>query len=552
MEIKRLFAFAVISLSILFGWNYLFPPAKKPTPDVAQTEAGQPAAQADAAAQGVLTATDPIKVKTDVFDIDIDQATGDIRHMTLLKHDATSDASKNLVLLNDAKDYIYIAQASLLKKGEASYLLPEGTKFVAEHKQYDLGNNDKISVRLTAPEVNGIQVSKIYTFHRDSYAIDVDFDVKNNSGQPVAYDAMYRMLRDGSTPEGESWFVQSYTGPVVYTSESKYQKVPFKELDSDAESGKDTADYQRKTTDGWVGIIQHYFVSSWILNRQDKPSVCGTQADGCNMVLRKRTDGLYEAGVRVNSPAVLAAGQSNVLPMTLYVGPAEYNRIVPLADNFELSKDFGMLHVFASPLFSLLNWLHGFVGNWGWSIILLTIIVKAVLFPLTNASYKSMAKMRAVAPRLNELKAQYGDDRMKMQQEMMALYKKEKINPLGGCLPMLLQIPVFLGLYWALFNSVELRQAPWMGWITDLARPDPWFVLPIIMALTMWFQTTLNPPPTDPMQAKMIKIMPLVFSFMFFFFPAGLVLYYVVNNILSITQQWYINKKIENSIKTKS
>ena len=548
MELKRLFAFAAISLAILFSWNYMFPPAKKPTP-VVQTEAQAQGNAADQATQGALSVTDPIKVKTDVFDIEIDQATGDIRHMTLLKHDATSDASKNLVLLDDEKNYTYIAQAALLKKGEASYLLPEGTKFVADQKQYDLGNEDKITVRLVAPEVNGVQVSKIYTFHRDSYAIDVNFDIKNNGTSPVAYDAMYRMLRDGSTPEGESWFVQSYTGPVVYTSESKYQKVPFQDLDDDAQTGKDTADYQRKTADGWVGIIQHYFVSSWILNRKDTASVCGDNVENCNMVLRKRTDGLYEAGVRVNAPATLAAGQSSVLPMTLYVGPAEHNRIAPLAENFELSKDFGMLHVFASPLFSLLNWLHGFVGNWGWAIILLTIIVKAVLFPLTNASYKSMAKMRAVAPRLNELKAQYGDDRMKMQQEMMALYKKEKINPLGGCLPMLIQIPVFLGLYWALFNSVELRQAPWMGWIQDLARPDPWFVLPIIMALTMWFQTTLNPPPSDPMQAKMMKIMPLVFSFMFFFFPAGLVLYYVVNNILSIAQQWFINKKIDNSMK---
>ena len=245
----------------------------------------------------------------------------------------------------------------------------------------------------------------------------------------------------------------------------------------------------------------------------------------------------------------LAAGQTRAVPMTLFAGPAEYNRIMPLADNLELSKDFGKLHIFASPLFKLLNWIHGYVGNWGWAIILLTILVKAILFPLTNASYKSMAKMRAVAPRLTALKAEYGDDRMKMQQEMMALYKKEKINPLGGCLPMLLQIPVFLGLYWALFNSVELRQAPWMGWIQDLARPDPWFILPVLMAVTMWLQTHLNPPPADPMQAKMMKIMPLMFSVMFFFFPAGLVLYYVVNNVLSIAQQWFINKKIEKNMK---
>lgn len=545
MEFKRLMAFAVIAMAILFGWNYAFPPPKK-TPTT-QTQAAQTEDKTAAAAQAALSATDPITVKTDVFDVVIDQASGDIRSMVLNKYDATSDASKSLVLLDDEKNYTYIAQSSLLNK-QGAYLLPEGTKFVAEQKQYDLGDKDQVEVRLVAPEQNGVQVTKVYTFHKDNYAIDVRFDVKNNTGAPLAYDAMYRMLRDGSTPEGESWFMHSYTGPVVYTPEGKYQKVAFKDLDSDAQSGKDTADYQRKTEAGWVGMIQHYFVTSWVLNKKDVASVCG-QGQNCTMDVKKRTDGLYSAGVRVALPEV-AAGQSATVPMTLYAGPAEYNRIAPLADNLELSKDFGKLHIFASPLFKLLNWLHNYVGNWGWAIILLTIIVKAVLFPLTNASYKSMAKMRAVAPRLNALKAEFGDDRMKMQQEMMALYKKEKINPLGGCLPMLIQIPVFLGLYWALFNSVELRQAPWMGWIQDLARPDPWFVLPVLMALTMWFQTTLNPPPADPMQAKMMKIMPLVFSFMFFFFPAGLVLYYVVNNILSIAQQWFINKKIDSSMKS--
>ena len=544
MEFKRLMAFAVIAMAILFGWNYAFPPPKKP---VAQTQVDAAKNTNPAAAQqGTLSVTDPIKVKTDVYDIEIDQATGDIRRMVLSKHDATSDATKTFVLLDDEKTYTYVAQSSLLNK-QGAYLLPEGTKFTAAQKQYDLGNSDKVEVRLTAPEANGVKVDKVYTFRKNDYAIDVRFDVTNNTGKPLAYDAMYRMLRDGSAPEGESWFVHSYTGPVVYTPEGKYQKVDFKSLDEDFQNGKDSVDYQRKTEAGWVGMIQHYFVTSWVLNKKDTASVCG-KAENCTMDVKKRSDGLYSAGVRVALPD-LAAGQTTAVPMTLFAGPAEYNRIMPLADNLELSKDFGKLHIFASPLFKLLNWIHGYVGNWGWAIILLTILVKAILFPLTNASYKSMAKMRAVAPRLTALKAEYGDDRMKMQQEMMALYKKEKINPLGGCLPMLLQIPVFLGLYWALFNSVELRQAPWMGWIQDLARPDHWFILPVLMAVTMWLQTHLNPPPADPMQAKMMKIMPLMFSVMFFFFPAGLVLYYVVNNVLSIAQQWFINKKIEKNMK---
>ena len=262
-----------------------------------------------------------------------------------------------------------------------------------------------------------------------------------------------------------------------------------------------------------------------------------------------RLSGLLLASALAAGVPAIAADAQLSFPVALYAGPQEYATITQVADNLQLIKDYGKVHLFAAPLFWLLNKLHEFVGNWGWAIILLTIIVKAVFYPLTAASYRSMAKMRAVAPRLQQLKEQYGDDRMKMQQEMMAMYKKEKINPLGGCLPMLIQIPVFIGLYWALFSSVELRQAPWIGWITDLGRKDPYYILPILMAITMFIQTHLNPPPTDPMQAKMMKIMPVVFSVMFFFFPAGLVLYWLSNNILTIAQQWYVNKTIEKQQK---
>ena len=278
---------------------------------------------------------------------------------------------------------------------------------------------------------------------------------------------------------------------------------------------------------------------------KNQASVCGAKPCSPDFVKRSK-DGLYSAGVLVPLPDLPAQGVMNI-PMKLYVGPQEYAAITQVADNFQLVKDYGKVHLFASPLFWLLQKLHSFVGNWGWAIVLLVILVKIVLYPLNAASYKSMAKMRAVAPKLQELKVLYVDDKMKQQQEMMALYKREKINPLGGCLPILIQIPVFLGLYWALLSSVELRQAPWIGWITDLARTDPYFILPIIMAGTMFLQTYLSPPPTDPMQAKMMKIMPIVFSVMFFFFPAGLVLYWVVNNILSIAQQWWINRQIEKA-----
>ncbi len=543
MEFKRLLTFAVVAMAILMGWNYFFPPPKPPVANQAasQVQAGANGAVGAPAAEAVLAAADLITVHTDTIKAQIDRKSGDLRHLTLLKHNATGDASKDLLLFGDAKDYTYVAQSALLDK-QGQFLLKD-LPFSSDQTDYRL-NGDVLEVKLSAPEVNGIKVDKVYTFKKGAYDIGVRFDVTNLTGSPLNLDAMYRLLRDGSTPEGEGRFTHTYTGPVVYTPTGKFEKVPFKDLDKDLAAGKDEADYVRKTQTGWIGMIQHYFMATWILQPKGGNSVCGPAADGCHLEVKKRSDGLYSAGVRVSVPTI-APDATVAVPMMLYAGPQTYSVITKVADNLQLVKDYGKVHIFSSPLFWLLNKLHEWVGNWGWAIVLLTIIVKAILFPLTAASYRSMAKMRAVAPRLEVLKKEHGDDRMKLQQEMMAMYKKEKINPLGGCLPMLVQIPVFIGLYWALFASVELRQAPWIGWIQDLGRPDPYYILPIIMALSMFLQTHLNPPPADPMQAKMMKIMPVIFSVMFFFFPAGLVLYWVVNNIISIGQQWYINKAIE-------
>ncbi len=534
MEFKRLLAFAVVAMAILMGWNYFFP---APVPAQVTNQNATSQARTDVGEQKEndpsLGVTDPVAVTTDTVDAVIDSKTGDLRRLALLKHDATVDASKQFILLDDTKDYTYVAQSALLTK-DGNYLSKE--PYAVEKRQYNLGNEEQVQVKLTAPEVNGLLVDKIYTFKKGSYDIGVTFQVTNNTDKAVDLDAMYRMVRDDSKPEGEGTFNQTYTGPVVYTPEGKFEKIKFDELD------KGKAEFTAKTETGWVGMIQHYFMTTWLLQLKGEPSICGT-SNNCTMDVAKRSDGLYSAGVRVALPTV-AAGQTATIPMNLYAGPQIYADIAPLAADLPLAKDYGKVHMFASPLFWMLNKIHTYVGNWGWAIVLLTLLVKAVLYPLTAASYRSMAKMRAVAPQLQSLKAQYGDDRMKMQQEMMALYKKEKINPLGGCLPMLLQIPVFIGLYWALFASVELRQASWL-WIHDLARVDPYYILPIVMAVTMFIQTFLNPPPADPMQAKMMKIMPVAFSVMFFFFPAGLVLYWVVNNILSIAQQWFINKSIE-------
>ena len=543
MDFKRLMVFFSLALLILLGWEQMFPSPKPTAAQQAAQSQQQTAPTNNAAQEATLSPITPITVTTDTVKAVIDEKSGDLRALYLLKYNASSDEGKDFVLFDDSKAYTYVAQSDLLNAN--GQLLLKDVPFQAPQKQYTL-SGDQVEVRLSAPETNGLKIDKVYTFNKGSYLINIRFDITNQSGQPVKLDAAYRMLRDSSKPDGEGYFNHTYTGPVLYTPSGKFEKVTFSDLDDDFKSGRDQAEYVRRTDSGWVGMIQHYFMSTWILQPKDGTSVCTNGA--CQIDISRRSDNLYSAGARVPLPEI-AAGATLDFPIELYAGPQTTSVISQVADNLQLAKDYGKVHIFASPLFWLLNKLHDYVSNWGWAIVLLTIIVKAVLYPLTNASYRSMAKMRAVAPRLQSLKEKYGDDRMALQQAMMKMYKDEKINPLGGCLPMLLQIPVFIGLYWAIFTSVELRQAPWIGWITDLSRPDPWFILPIIMAITMFIQTSLNPPPTDPLQAKMMKLMPVIFSVMFFFFPAGLVLYWVVNNILTIAQQWYINKTIEKQRK---
>ena len=295
-------------------------------------------------------------------------------------------------------------------------------------------------------------------------------------------------------------------------------------------------------------MIQHYFVSAWLMQPENGENLCANNA--CTIDVKRRADNLYHAGVNMGALDVPAGG-SKTFAANLYAGPQVTSVLKTVAPEFELTKDYGRVHIFASPLFALLNWLHSVIGNWGWAIVVLTLIVKAVLFPLNQKAYRSMAKLRTVQPKLEALKKKYPnpEDRMALQTGMMQLYKEEKINPLGGCLPMLIQMPIFIGLYWMIFLSVELRQAPWLGWITDLSRADPFYILPLLMAATMWFQTKMSPPPSDPAQAQIMKIMPLMFSVMFFFFPAGLVLYYVVNNLITIAQQWVINKETDKAAK---
>ncbi len=542
MDSKRLIAFIALSFGILLIWQEYFAPKHVAKPAVVATQnaaphagASAPAAATDGAAG--LAKGQSISVTTDMVQARIDAAGGDLRELDLLKQGSVDDPKKPLSLLTEAAGRTYVAQTGLLSAQHPA-LPTHKTVFTADKTAYALADGQNtLEVRLNAPETDGIKVSKVYTFTRGSYLVNVRYDITNGSAAPLAASAYYRFLRDGKAPEGESRMASTFTGPAVYTEQGKFQKIKFDDLD------KNKADYVKQADNGWVAMLQHYFASVWVLKTTDGRGICATP-QSCQFEVKPVPGGLYSAGVLVGLPAI-APGQTQSFSAPLYVGPQETKTLKAVAPGLELTKDYGWVTIIATPLFWLLEKLHGLVNNWGWAIVLLTVLVKAVFYPLSAASYRSMAKMKALAPRMERLKAQYGDDRQKFQQAMMEMYKTEKVNPLGGCLPIVVQIPVFIGLYWALLASVELRMAPWLGWVHDLSRPDPFYILPILMAATTFAQTFLNPPPSDPVQAKMMKIMPLAFSVMFFFFPAGLVLYWLTNNILSIAQQWLVTKRIE-------
>jgi len=541
MDFKKLLVFLGLSAALLYGWSYLFPPALVPTQNASTT----PAIQGPPLSSQPVTQTPPematlqsgkrIYVVTDVLKAQIDTVGGDLRKLELLKHNSAVNTQQPLELFSDKKGQVHVAQTGLISTDQKRVSVPDHkTLFATQKDRYALKDSDKIEVRLTAPTTLGLSVDKVYVFHRGSYIIDVRYDIANHSNAPVSLTAYYRFLRGNQSTEGESSFTSTFTGPALYTQKDKFQKIPFDDLDSAK------ASYPHQTNDGWVAMIQHYFMSAWIFQPNGKTNAC---KQSCYFDVTPLQNNLYSAGVLTPLP-LIKPGEQQSFDMTLFSGPQEYDTLTKIAPGLELAKDYGWAHIFAAPLFWLLTNLQDIVLNWGWAIVLLTLIVKALFYPLTATSYRSMAKMRTVAPKLQQIKERYGEDRMKLQQATMELYKTEKINPLGGCLPILVQIPVFFGLYSALLASVELRQSPWIGWIHDLSRPDPFYILPALMAITMIAQTFLSPPPADPVQAKMMKIMPIVFSIMFFFFPAGLVLYWLVSNILSIMQQWYVNRRV--------
>lgn len=466
-----------------------------------------------------------VEVKTDVMRATIDTQGGDIVYLELLQHKDTEKKNKNFVLLGP--EHRYAAQSGLIGEGLPNHK----TRYATQSQDLTLADGAKsISVRLEAATPEGVKVAKILTFRRSSYLIDIAHEISNGGNSPLATHAYFQLTRDGKAPAGDSAMMSTYTGTALYTEQDKYVKVAFGDID------KNKTPYTKAPDNGWIGMVQHYFVSA-LLPGAAQPREFFT---------RRLSEDYYSAGVIVPAPA-LSPGASATVSVPLYAGPQEQDNLRAIAPGLEHVVDYGWLTVIAAPLFWVLQLFHAWVGNWGVAIILLTVVIKLLFFPLSAASYRSMAKMKIVTPRMVKIREQFGNDRARMNQAMMELYKTEKINPLGGCLPILVQIPVFIALYWVLLAAVELRHAPFYLWITDLSAADPWYVLPALMMASMIVQTKMNPTPPDPVQAKVMMIMPFAFGVMFFFFPAGLVLYWFVNNILSILQQWQISRMMEGA-----
>jgi YidC/Oxa1 family membrane protein insertase len=553
MDNRRLLLLAIFGFSLVMLWDGWQKEHQAPSPVVARSAqavsssatgipvptavsptAAVAAAGAIPAAAAVANAAPKATVKTDLLIADISAQGGDLVRLELLKHRATGDLKSNFLLFDAGEKHIYEGQSGLIGNGLPNHK----TLWQLVPGNYELKDGENsVRLALEAPIEGGGKVVKTYTFHRDNYLIDVDYQLLNQGSAALQPSAYFQVTRDGKPAETANPSVMgmgavTFTGPAVYTDKDKFQKIAFADID------KEKAKYATSANDGWIAMVQHYFVSAWL----PKDGVAR------EFYIRKLNDNLYSAGVIVPFSAV-APGASGNLGVQLYAGPQEQDKLKKIAPGLNLVVDYGWLAVIAQPIFWVMEVIHRVVGNWGWSIILLTVLIKACFFPLSAASYKSMAKMRLVTPKMTKLKEMYGDDRARLNQEMMELYKKEKINPLGGCLPIVVQIPVFISLYWVLLGAVEMRNAPWLGWITDLSVKDPFYVLPLIMGVTMLIQTKLNPTPPDPMQAKVMMIMPIVFTGMFLFFPSGLVLYWVVNNVLSIAQQWQITRMIEGGAK---
>jgi YidC/Oxa1 family membrane protein insertase len=548
MDTQRLILWLVFSFSGLMLWQAWErehnPP---PAPPTAASRTTQPAAPSSAApavgvpvtpagappAVATAAAGQTIEVRTDLYVADIDTIGGTIDRVALDKHRDAEDPSKPYLALQRNAERTYVAQAGLIGEGFPNHRtvyepLP-GPRTLAT-------GQDALQVRLQATGANGDKVVQVLTFHRGSYVIDVAFEVTNTGATPISPEAYFQLMRDTKKVGTQSSMAPaSFVGPVVYDDQDKFKKVDFGEIDKEAADPTRKPAYTHATDNGWIGMIEHYFVAAWLPPDKAPRQFYTTKLD----------NGLYTAGVRYADGAI-APGSTGIVASRLYVGPQDQDTLAKLAKGLDLVVDYGIFTIIAEPLFALLKWLHALIGNWGWAIIVMTILIKGAFFPLNAASARSMAKMKIVAPKMKALQEQYGKDKQQLQVRMMELYKQEKINPLGGCLPIVVQIPVFIALYWVLLSAVQLRHAPWIGWIHDLSAPDPWFILPVVYAITAYLQVRLSPTPiSDPVQAKVMQFMPVAFSIMFLFFPSGLVLYWLVNNSLQILQQWHVNRLLQ-------
>ena len=501
------------------------------TPGTSGSLPAVPSGNTAAAAPGApqmqsMPGSQKIRVETDVLEVEVDSRGGTISKVKLKNYPVSIDRQDEpFVLMSDEPGKFFVSQTGLQSAdGNAP---THQTDFAYESESYQLADGDsEIRVPLTWQSENGISVTKTLVFPRDSYRIRIEYNVVNQSGNPFVVNQYRQLQRKPVTEDETQSFIYNYIGGVISTPENPYEKIDFSDMED--------ADLNLSVSEGWQAIIQHYFVGAIIPNDGETNTFYTKTLNSPKRYIL----GMY------SDAQTIADGQSGNFTTELFVGPKDQDRLAATADKLNLVVDFGFLTIIANPIFWLLKKIHGFLGNWGWTIIVLTILIKLVFYKLSEASYKSMARMRKLQPKMQALKEKYGDDRQKIGQATMELYKEEKVNPLGGCLPILVQIPVFIALYWVLLESVELRQAPWILWIKDLSIKDPFFVLPVIMGITMFIQQKLNPAPIDPIQAKIFMFLPLVFTVFFAFFPAGLVLYWVINNTLSIAQQYYITRHV--------
>lgn len=499
-------------------------------PSASSASVPAPAAVAAAGASAVPGQAAPaakrerVEVKTDLYRLTFDTEGGSLVHAELLQHIDMADKTRNFLLLDESAQRVYVAQTGLVG---GTFPTHKTAMTVVPGPRELKDGEDSISIRFESPEQGGVKLAKTWTIKRGAYDIAVKHEVVNTGSTAVSPQLYLQLVRDGNKPPGESSFYSTFTGPAVYTDAKKYQKVEFKDI----ENGK--VDIPKDSPNGYVAMVQHYFATAWLL------------ADGVQRELftRKVDTNLYSVGM-LTPLGSIEPGATKAIDARLFAGPQVETMMEKLSPGLELVKDYGWLTMLSKPLYWLLDQLHKTLNNWGWAIVALVLLLKIAFYWLNAKAYASMAKMKAINPKIMEMRERLKDKPQQMEQEMMRIYREEKVNPMGGCFPIMIQIPVFIALYWVLLSSVEMRNAPWIGWIKDLSTPDPFFILPLLMTVSSLVQTALNPAPPDPLQAKMMWFMPLIFSVMFFFFPAGLVLYWLTNNILSIAQQWIINTRM--------